>query len=113
MATLRQRLHRKNAFGTYDVVHLESESGMILRPSGNTIEESFQLMEKLMGLSSKTTQFVNDEIIETVGDSFKLVTSFPETNQIKQTLTVGDKTFVKWTEFSSASKIVESYEEGN
>lgn len=39
MATLKQRLHRKNASGTYDTVHLESESGMILRPSGRTVEQ--------------------------------------------------------------------------
>ena len=38
MATLKQRLRRKNASGTYDTVHLETESGMILRPSGRTVE---------------------------------------------------------------------------
>ena len=38
MATLKQRLWRKNASGTYDTIHQETESGMILRPSGRTVE---------------------------------------------------------------------------
>lgn len=29
MATLKQRLHRKNSSGTYDVIHLETEWSMI------------------------------------------------------------------------------------
>lgn len=37
MATLKQRLHRKNG-STYDVVHLETESNVVMRPSGNTVE---------------------------------------------------------------------------
>lgn len=39
MATLKQRLHRKNAAGTFDTVHLESSSDLILRPSGRTVEQ--------------------------------------------------------------------------
>lgn len=39
MATLKQRLHRKNSSGTYDTVHLESSSDLILRPSGRTVEQ--------------------------------------------------------------------------
>ena len=39
MATLKQRLHRKNASGTYDTVHFESSSDLILRPSGRTVEQ--------------------------------------------------------------------------
>ena len=39
MATLKQRLHRKNAAGTFDTVHLESSSNLILRPSGRTVEQ--------------------------------------------------------------------------
>ena len=37
MATLKQRLHRKNG-STYDIVHLETESNVVMRPSGNTVE---------------------------------------------------------------------------
>ena len=39
MATLKQRLHRKNASGTYDTIHFESASDVILRPSGRTVEQ--------------------------------------------------------------------------
>ena len=39
MATLKQRLHRKNASGTYDTIHFESASDLILRPSGRTVEQ--------------------------------------------------------------------------
>ena len=39
MATLKQRLHRKNSSNTYDTVHLESSSDLILRPSGRTVEQ--------------------------------------------------------------------------
>ena len=37
MATLKQRLHRKNG-SAYDVIHMETESNVVLRPSGNTVE---------------------------------------------------------------------------
>ena len=37
MATLKQRLHRKNGTA-YDIVHLETESNVVMRPSGNTVE---------------------------------------------------------------------------
>ena len=37
MATLKQRLHRKNG-SSYDIVHLETESNVVMRPSGNTVE---------------------------------------------------------------------------
>lgn len=38
MATLKQRLHRKNSSNIYDTIHLESESGVILRPNGRYVE---------------------------------------------------------------------------
>ena len=37
MAMLKQRLHRKNG-SAYDIVHLEPESNIVMRPSGNTIK---------------------------------------------------------------------------
>lgn len=40
MATLKQRLHRKNANGTYDVIHLETQSDLVKRPNGKTVEQS-------------------------------------------------------------------------
>ena len=38
MATLKQRLNRKNSSGTYDTVHLETSSEVVKRPSGTTVE---------------------------------------------------------------------------
>lgn len=40
MATLKQRLHRKNANGTYDIIHLETQSDLVKRPNGKTVEQS-------------------------------------------------------------------------
>lgn len=41
MATLKQRLHRKNATG-YDVIHFETDSSLVLRPSGRTVEQDLE-----------------------------------------------------------------------
>lgn len=38
MATLKQRLNRKNSSGTYDTVYLETSSEVVKRPSGTTVE---------------------------------------------------------------------------
>ena len=38
MATLKRRLHRNNGAG-YDTVHFETESSLVLRPSGRTVEQ--------------------------------------------------------------------------
>ena len=39
MATLKQRMHKKNSSGTYDTVHLETSSSLVLRPSGRSVED--------------------------------------------------------------------------
>ena len=39
MATLKQRLHRKNSSGTYDTIHYETSSDVVMRPSGRTVEQ--------------------------------------------------------------------------
>ena len=39
MATLKQRLHRKNSSGGYDTVHMETQSSLVLRPSGRSVEQ--------------------------------------------------------------------------
>ena len=41
MATLKQRLHRMNNSGSYDVVHFETQSDVVLRPDGTTAEDYF------------------------------------------------------------------------
>lgn len=37
MATLRQRLHRKNASGSYDLVHFETEASLVIMPDGSNL----------------------------------------------------------------------------
>lgn len=39
MAVGRYIMHRKNSSGTYDDVYLKSESGLIYRPNGHTVEQ--------------------------------------------------------------------------
>lgn len=39
MATLKYRLNRKNASGTYDTIHYETSSNIVMRPSGRTVEQ--------------------------------------------------------------------------
>ena len=55
MATLRQRLHRKNASGTYDVIHLETESGLVLRSDGTTVEQAITDLTPTVGESVPKT----------------------------------------------------------
>ena len=71
MATLKQRLHRKNASGTFDTVHLETSSDLVVRASGGTIEDS--LPQIISGdsvpetLSHGTILVTNDRVY--IGDS--------------------------------------------
>ena len=45
MATLKQRLHKKNSSGTYDVVHLETAASLVLMDSGTTVEAKIASMD--------------------------------------------------------------------
>lgn len=45
MATLKQRLHRKNSSGTYDVVHLETSASCVNMDSGVTVEAKIATMD--------------------------------------------------------------------
>ena len=45
MATLKQRLHRKNSSGTYDVVHLETSASCVNMASGVTVEAKIATMD--------------------------------------------------------------------
>ncbi|MCM1295147.1 MAG: pyocin knob domain-containing protein [Muribaculaceae bacterium] len=55
MATIRQRINRKNAAGTYDTIHLETSSDVVLRPDGTTLESTIvQVLEDLANKSGVT-----------------------------------------------------------
>lgn len=46
MATLKQRLHRKNVNGGYDVIHLETSASVVMRADGSTsVEQSLTEIE--------------------------------------------------------------------
>ena len=51
MATLKHRIRRKNSAGSYDVVHYETESGLVVRPNNETVETAL----------TKTLRMVNAE----------------------------------------------------
>ena len=40
MATRKYRLNRKNSSGSYDVIHYETSSNIVVRPDGSSVEES-------------------------------------------------------------------------
>lgn len=40
MATLKQRLHKKNSSGSYDTVHLETSASLVLLSDGTTVEDA-------------------------------------------------------------------------
>ena len=42
MATLKYRLNRKNSSGSYDTIHYETSSNIVLRPSGRTVEQDLE-----------------------------------------------------------------------
>ena len=80
MATLKQRLHRKNSSGTYDTIHLESTSDLILRPSGRTVEQDLvdylpqvqnhdNVPQTLNWVRGNTKAFVNQKSILLSGDA--------------------------------------------
>ena len=46
MATLKQRLHRKNSSGTYDTIHLETSADLIIGTGCSTEDELKELILK-------------------------------------------------------------------
>lgn len=56
MATMKQRLHRKNTSNTFDVVHLESDSTLILRSPGETVENSLIALPKKRSINGDPTE---------------------------------------------------------
>ena len=42
MATLKQRLHKKNSSGSYDIVHLETSASLVLMSDGTDVETAIK-----------------------------------------------------------------------
>lgn len=58
MATLKQRLHRKNS-NNYDIIHYETESNLCLRSNGKTVEESLNNLPKLKSDNNDPTTMLS------------------------------------------------------
>lgn len=80
MAILKQRMHRKNASGTYDVIHLETEAGIVLRSDGTTVEDALSNPQSIStgGTNASTGAAALYNLIstcETVSDTSTLTDS--------------------------------------
>ena len=70
MATLKQRLHKKNSSGTYDVVHLETSSEVVKRPNGTTVEASLvELKTSVSEGKALVAAAVTDKGVTTAADA--------------------------------------------
>lgn len=73
MATLKQRLHRKNASGTYDVVHLETSADLVLMTDGKTkLSDKLSTMDTTIagklastGTAAKATKLATARTVRT------------------------------------------------
>ena len=63
MAILRQRLNRKNAGGSYDTIHLETESGLVLRSDGTTVEDALTV-GGVFNRMNAAVEIVSDDLAE-------------------------------------------------
>lgn len=58
MANLKQRLHRKNASGSYDVIYLETSAAIVKRADGITsVEDSLIAIESALSSVSGSKRF--------------------------------------------------------
>ena len=111
MATLKYRLNRKNSSGSYDTIHYETDSSVVLRPNSMTAEEAFQLYDNLQGLSNATTTFSSDGVLQE-GENFSCLTTFVNSAVIEQDLTIFSRNYHKQIEFNSTNNtVIETYEE--
>lgn len=84
MAILKQRLLREGASGTFDTIHLETESGLVLRPDGTTVEDAIINMRfspssfeyKSIGIGNIVTSGTEDVELPAIEDNcFLLILS--------------------------------------
>lgn len=70
MATLKQRLHRKNSSGSYDTVHLETSSDLVKRPDGTTVEAALtELKTSVSEGKALVAAAVTDKGVTTAADA--------------------------------------------
>ena len=72
MATLKQRLHRKNASGTYDIIHLETSADLVMMSTGENVETA---MLAHVGDKNNPHDVIASQISLTEGDNVQNVIS--------------------------------------
>jgi putative uncharacterized protein (fragment) len=66
MAILKQRLHRKNSSGSYDTIHLETSSEVVVRPDGTTVEAALtELKTSVSNGKSAVASAITDKGVST------------------------------------------------
>ena len=70
MATLKQRLHRKSASGTYDTIHFETEASLVTMASGSNVEtEISSLKSSVSSGKAAIASAVTDKGVSTAADA--------------------------------------------
>lgn len=59
MAILKHRIRRKNSAGSYDVVHFETESGLVVRPNNETVETTLTKTLRMKNIEDTVPSFNN------------------------------------------------------
>lgn len=73
MATLKQRLHKKNSSGSYDIVHLETSASLVLMSDGTTVEAAMN--NKAASNHTHSGYVTEDELAELITTSSYYVSS--------------------------------------
>lgn len=76
MATLKQRLHKKNSSGTYDVIHLETSSDLVKLANGTTLTSKLSTIDSdIIGrVLRKAVYYSNNTVsADTITDSCALL----------------------------------------
>lgn len=66
MATLKERLNRKNSLGGYDTIYLETSSDLIKRPDGSTVESTLVTVNTKIVELNTTVENVTTNVTEQV-----------------------------------------------
>lgn len=66
MATLKERLNRKNSLGGYDTIYLETSSDLIKRPDGSTVESALVTVNNKVTELNTTVENVTTNVTQQV-----------------------------------------------
>lgn len=66
MATLKERLNRKNSLGGYDTIYLETSSDLVKRPDGSTVESALVTVNTKVTELNTTVENVTTNVTQQV-----------------------------------------------